>query len=85
LQPITLQRNPYEKPKKKCILCEHQITPDYKNVKLLYQFVSPHTGMVYGRHITGLCSAMQDLVEQEIRIAVQFGTTLLLHETGKCI
>jgi len=72
LQPIALA-NPYEKPVKKCILCTHGIEPDYKNTKLLYQFVSPYTGMVYGRHITGLCQKMQEKVEREVKIACGVG------------
>ena len=58
--------NPFEREKIKCILCKHAIEPDYKNVRLLSQFQSPHTGMIYGRHITGLCKKMQEKVEAEI-------------------
>lgn len=58
--------NPFTVTKRKCILCQHGITPDYKNVKLLSQFISPHTGRVYGRHITGLCKDQQDRLENEI-------------------
>jgi small subunit ribosomal protein S18 len=58
--------NPFEKEKIKCILCKHQIVPDYKNVKLLSQFQSAYTGRIYGRHITGLCKKMQEKVEKEI-------------------
>ncbi|ODM96149.1 28S ribosomal protein S18c, mitochondrial [Orchesella cincta] len=65
--------NPYEKPKKICILCEHGITPNYKNIKLLYQFVSPYTGMPYERHITGLCKQKQEQVEKAILLAVNLG------------
>ncbi len=42
------------------------IHPDYKNVRLLSQFQSPYTGRIYGRHITGLCKAKQEVVEKEI-------------------
>lgn len=42
------------------------ITPNYKNVRLLSQFQSPHTGRIYGRHITGLCKSKQEQVEKEI-------------------
>lgn len=42
------------------------ITPNYKNVKLLSQFQSPYTGRIYGRHITGLCKHKQEQVELEI-------------------
>ena len=46
-----------------CILCprryEEKLVPNYKNPKLLSQFISPHTGRVYQSHITGLCAYMQ--------------------------
>lgn len=64
-EPIDIP-NPFEKEKQKCVLCQHGITPNYKNVKLLSQFQSPYTGRIYGRHITGLCSAKQDQVEKAI-------------------
>lgn len=65
--------NPYEKPKKKCILCEHGVSPNYKNIKLLYQFVSPYTGMTYERHITGLCKQKHEQVVREITRANTLG------------
>nr|XP_023021763.1 28S ribosomal protein S18c, mitochondrial [Leptinotarsa decemlineata] len=58
--------NPYEREKRECILCKHKIQADYKNVRLLSQFQSPYTGRIYGKHITGLCSKQQELVEKEI-------------------
>lgn len=58
--------NPFQHSKRQCVLCKHNITPDYKNIKLLSQFVSSHTGRVYGRHITGLCRDQQERVEKEI-------------------
>ena len=58
--------NPYEEQKHICILCENDISPNYKNVKLLSQFQSPYTGRIYGRHITGLCSRKQEEVEKAI-------------------
>lgn len=63
--PININ-NPYKKEKRLCVLCKLNITPDYKNTRLLSQFQSPYTGRVYGRHITGLCKAKQALVEAEI-------------------
>ncbi len=50
------------------------IRPHYKNPKLLAQFVSPHTGLVYKSHITGLCEFMQKEVEREVRHAKKLGT-----------
>ncbi|XP_075232610.1 mitochondrial ribosomal protein S18C [Lycorma delicatula] len=70
--PIEM-KNPFEKEKQQCILCKMQITPDFKNVKLLSQFVSPYTGQIYGRHITGLCRHKQQQVEKEIRKAQSAG------------
>ncbi|CAL4066097.1 unnamed protein product, partial [Meganyctiphanes norvegica] len=58
--------DPYEKPNIECILCKYEVVPDYKNPKLLSQFISPFTGCVYGRHITRLCSEKQTQVELEI-------------------
>ncbi|KAG8230777.1 hypothetical protein J437_LFUL011340 [Ladona fulva] len=63
--PVDMQ-NPFEREKPRCILCKLDITPNYKNVRLLSQFISPFTGRTYGRHITGLCRAKQESVEQEI-------------------
>ena len=54
-----------------CLLCPRRYapgqapTPSYLNPKLLSQYTSAHTGRVYPRHITGLCSAMQARVELE--------------------
>uniref|UniRef100_A0A1B0FNX5 Mitochondrial ribosomal protein S18C n=1 Tax=Glossina morsitans morsitans TaxID=37546 RepID=A0A1B0FNX5_GLOMM len=64
-EPIDIP-NPYEKDRSICILCKHNIVPDYKNVRLLSQFQSPYTGRIYGRHITGLCKRKQAEVEAAI-------------------
>lgn len=63
--PVDIE-NPYKKETRLCILCKHNITPEYKNYRLLSQFQSPYTGRIYGRHITGLCKAKQAQVESEI-------------------
>uniref|UniRef100_A0A8V0X6D4 Small ribosomal subunit protein bS18m n=1 Tax=Gallus gallus TaxID=9031 RepID=A0A8V0X6D4_CHICK len=64
--PIEME-NPYEEPPKRCILCG--INVDYKNVQLLSQFVSPYTGRIYGRHITGLCNKKQKEISKAIKRA----------------
>ena len=46
-------RNPYEKEQRQCILCKYEIEVNYKNPRLLSQFVSPFTGKLYDRNITG--------------------------------
>lgn len=63
--PISIE-NPYKKKQQLCILCKLNIEPDYKNVRLLSQFQSRHTGRIYEKHITGLCEYKQKKVEQEI-------------------
>ncbi|XP_035751441.1 28S ribosomal protein S18c, mitochondrial isoform X3 [Egretta garzetta] len=65
-EPIQME-NPYKDPPKRCILCG--INVDYKNVQLLSQFVSPHTGCIYGRHITGLCDKKQKEITKAIKRA----------------
>ncbi|KAA0199374.1 Mitochondrial ribosomal protein S18C [Fasciolopsis buskii] len=69
--------DPYKKTKKRCFLCEHNIELDYKNVRLLSQFVSPYTGRIYGRHITGLCIPMQKRISKLITRSRQFGKQFL--------
>ena len=73
-----LSLDPYAKEPIRCILCPRRyavdyIKPDYKNPKLLAQFVSPHTGLVYKKHITGLCEQMQVAVEREVKRAQAAG------------
>ncbi|XP_010158682.1 PREDICTED: 28S ribosomal protein S18c, mitochondrial, partial [Eurypyga helias] len=69
-QPIQME-NPYKEPPKKCILCG--VNVDYKNVQLLSQFISPYTGRIYGRHITGLCNKKQREITKAIKRAHVFG------------
>ncbi|NWW44872.1 RT18C protein, partial [Pedionomus torquatus] len=69
-QPIEME-NPYKEPPKRCVLCG--INVDYKNVQLLSQFVSPYTGRIYGRHITGLCNKKQKEITKAIKRAHVLG------------
>ncbi|XP_023409075.1 small ribosomal subunit protein bS18m isoform X2 [Loxodonta africana] len=64
--PIPME-NPYKEPLKKCLLCGKHV--DYKNVQLLSQFISPFTGCIYGRHITGLCGKKQKEITKAIKRA----------------
>lgn len=72
-----LSSDPYAKDAGMCILCPRRysvpIRPHYKNPKLLAQFVSPHTGLTYKSHITGLCAHMQAEVEEEVKRAQSLG------------
>ncbi|EDV22687.1 uncharacterized protein TRIADDRAFT_58497 [Trichoplax adhaerens] len=54
-----------------CALCKIKI--DYKNVRLLSQFISNDTGMIYGRRITGLCGHKQKELTKAIRRARTMG------------
>ena len=75
--PVDLQEDPYIEEPITCILCPRRyamdIRPSWRNPKLLSQFVSPHTGLVYKKHITGLCEFMQDEVEREVKRAQKMG------------
>lgn len=70
--PVKME-NPYKEPVKGCILCSNNIHVDYKNIQLLSQFISPHTGRIYGRHITGLCSKRQREISKAIKKACSMG------------
>ena len=52
-QPIQNLSNPYQKEKRCCVLCKYDVKVDYKNARLLSQFLSPFTGKVYEKNITG--------------------------------
>ncbi|KAK1788357.1 hypothetical protein P4O66_016807 [Electrophorus voltai] len=68
--PIKME-NPFKQPEKRCILCD--VSVDYKNIQLLSQFISPHTGRIYGRHITGLCGQKQREITKAIKKARSVG------------
>ncbi|XP_071770395.2 small ribosomal subunit protein bS18m [Centroberyx gerrardi] len=70
--------NPFKEPQKGCILCS--VTVDFKNTQLLSQFVSPHTGRIYGRHITGLCGRKQREVSKAIKKAHSMGFMSVTHK-----
>ncbi|XP_055338589.1 uncharacterized protein LOC129588416 [Paramacrobiotus metropolitanus] len=57
--PLEAMPNPYKKERERCILCKYNIELDYKNARLISQFVSRYTGLIYERQTTGLCR-MQD-------------------------
>uniref|UniRef100_G1S9A8 Small ribosomal subunit protein bS18m n=1 Tax=Nomascus leucogenys TaxID=61853 RepID=G1S9A8_NOMLE len=63
----TPMENPYKESLKKCILRGKHV--NYKNAQLLSQFVSPFTGCIYGRHITGLCGKKQKEITKAIKRA----------------
>ncbi|XP_030005281.1 small ribosomal subunit protein bS18m [Sphaeramia orbicularis] len=70
--------NPYTEPQKGCILCNVKV--DFKNIQLLSQFISPHTGRIYGRHITGLCGRKQKEISKAIKKAHSMGFMSVTHK-----
>ncbi|XP_014670392.1 PREDICTED: 28S ribosomal protein S18c, mitochondrial-like [Priapulus caudatus] len=72
-QPSLNMENPYVKDKIECILCKHNIEVDYKNVRLLSQFVSPYTGRLYEQGVTGLCKHQYEKVVKHIKLARNLG------------
>ncbi|CAG5133553.1 unnamed protein product [Candidula unifasciata] len=67
--PVASSPDPFEKDYHRCFICRYNIEVDHKNIRLLSQFVSPFTGRIYGRQITGLCIPMQNRVSQLIKRA----------------
>uniref|UniRef100_A0A0N5BNM8 28S ribosomal protein S18c, mitochondrial n=1 Tax=Strongyloides papillosus TaxID=174720 RepID=A0A0N5BNM8_STREA len=80
---VTLEKNPYGKEKKKCILCEHKIKLDYKNSRLLQQFVSSFSGRVYDKHITGLCDHQHNRLIETIALSRKAGYMPVLIKNPK--
>lgn len=70
--------NPYKVPQKGCILCNVDV--DYKNIQLLSQFISPQTGRIYGRHLTGLCGRKQKEISKAIKKAHSMGLMSVTHK-----
>lgn len=64
-QPVDME-NPYKKPRKKCILCKHEIEPDYKNTRLISQFTSQFSGVPYPKHVTNLCDRQNARLRKEL-------------------
>ncbi|XP_061553987.1 28S ribosomal protein S18c, mitochondrial [Phycodurus eques] len=77
-QMLVKMENPYKEPQKGCVLCN--VTVDFKNIQLLSQFISPHTGRIYGRHITGLCGRKQKEISKAIKKAHAMGFMSVTHK-----
>ncbi|XP_068561469.1 small ribosomal subunit protein bS18m [Cebidichthys violaceus] len=75
---LVKMENPFKEPQKGCVLCS--VTVDFKNTQLLSQFISPHTGRIYGRHITGLCGRKQKEVSKAIKKAHSMGFMSVTHK-----
>ncbi|XP_074474562.1 small ribosomal subunit protein bS18m [Sebastes fasciatus] len=77
-QLLVQMENPFKQPQKGCLLCS--VTVDFKNTQLLSQFISPHSGRIYGRHITGLCGRKQKEVSKAIKKAHSMGFMSVTHK-----
>nr|XP_046232077.1 28S ribosomal protein S18c, mitochondrial [Scatophagus argus] len=75
---LVKMENPYKEPQKKCVLCS--VAVDYRNIQLLSQFISPYTGRIYGRHITGLCGRKQKEISKAIKKAHAMGFMSVTHK-----
>lgn len=64
--PTFDMEDPYVEAPPKCVICENQIPIDYKNIKLLSQFVSTFTGTIYPRKVVGLCTIQYDKIVEAI-------------------
>lgn len=81
--PIELDFNPYEKPKSKCVLCRTETRLDYKNSRLLQQFVSTFSGRVYEQHVTGLCDSQYKHLLETIRLSRRAGYMPVMTKDAK--
>ncbi|VIO85901.1 Uncharacterized protein BM_BM16930 [Brugia malayi] len=70
---VQMRKDPYCKPVKQCFLCAKKIELDYKNARLLQQFVSTFSGRVYDQHITGLCNGQQRRLLETIALSRRAG------------
>lgn len=78
--PAFDMENPYKKEKQQCILCKYEIELNYKNPRLLSQFISSFTGSVYDKHITGLCDKQQKVLQHQIYLARRCGYMPIQHK-----
>uniref|UniRef100_A0A2K5JGF1 Small ribosomal subunit protein bS18m n=1 Tax=Colobus angolensis palliatus TaxID=336983 RepID=A0A2K5JGF1_COLAP len=67
---LTHPRTPTVLSRRGCSQYKQQLEP---NEQLLSQFVSPFTGCIYGRHITGLCGKKQKEITKAIKRAQIMG------------
>uniref|UniRef100_A0AC34R8A1 Ribosomal protein S18 n=1 Tax=Panagrolaimus sp. JU765 TaxID=591449 RepID=A0AC34R8A1_9BILA len=72
-EPLQSGTDPYKKLESKCLLCRNDIELDYKNPRLLQQFVSSFSGRVFERHVTGLCTKQHQRLLQTISISRKAG------------
>lgn len=60
--------SPYAPEKTVCVACKYRLDFNYKNTRLLSQFLSSFTGRLYDKHQTGLC----DFQQHRLRTAVWY-------------
>ncbi|KAJ8317661.1 hypothetical protein KUTeg_005565 [Tegillarca granosa] len=75
---LTTGPSPFEQEVRKCILCTKRIELDYKNVRLLNQFISSKTGVMFQRESTGLCIPMYNRIKELIQRSRAFGKYILV-------
>ncbi|KAI6182029.1 2-methoxy-6-polyprenyl-1,4-benzoquinol methylase, mitochondrial [Aphelenchoides fujianensis] len=67
----------------RCVLCNTNTRLDYKNARLLQQFVSSFSGRVYEQHITGLCNRQYKLLLQTVELSRKAGFMPVLAKDPK--
>uniref|UniRef100_A0A915IN91 Kinesin-like domain-containing protein n=1 Tax=Romanomermis culicivorax TaxID=13658 RepID=A0A915IN91_ROMCU len=75
--------NPFERPKIRCLACEFGLKFDYKNTRLLSQFLSSFSGRLFDKHITGLCERKQLELRQAVETARRAGLAPILTKNLK--
>lgn len=67
----------------KCVLCAQKVKLDYKNTRLLQQFVSSFSGRVYEQHITDLCNGQHKTLLKTIKLSRKAGYMPVMTKTPK--
>uniref|UniRef100_A0AC34Q4B6 Mitochondrial ribosomal protein S18C n=1 Tax=Panagrolaimus sp. JU765 TaxID=591449 RepID=A0AC34Q4B6_9BILA len=84
-EPLQSATDPYQKLECKCLLCQHNIELNYKNPRLLQQYVSSFSGRVFERHITGLCTKQHQRLLQTIALSRKAGLMPIFTKDPKYI
>lgn len=63
---------PKRKRRRVCIFCADKFVPDYKNIELMWKFITDR-GKIMPRRQSGCCAKHQRFLAQEIKRARQIG------------
>lgn len=68
-EPLKDVLNPFAREKPQCVACKYKLDLNYKNTRLLSQFISSFSGRLFEKHQTGLCEFQQNRLRSAIFFA----------------